>query len=507
MSPNSFVSPQEAVSRETDRAIAEIAARIAPHDRVVFVSGDFNIIHPGHLRLFNFAAECGDFLVVGIHGDGLGKTLVPEALRLESVSAIGVVNHAVVLRVPPHDFIAKLRPHLVVKGREHSSHYNVEQPVVESYGGKLLFCSGEISFSSRDLLKSGLSDINFDSIHKPTDYPARHNFTFKDLTHLVGGFSSLRVMVLGDLIVDEYVDCAALGMSREDPTLVVTPILSEQFVGGAGIVAGHARGLGAQVSYFGVCGADGPSHFARSHLEAQGVELHLLEDSTRPTTLKQRFRSSGKTLLRVSHLRQHDISGELIEAMAAQIEAQLTQTDLVIFSDFNYGCLPQSLVDRVIAGCRSRGVPMAADSQASSQVSDISRFLDMKLLTPTEHEARLAVRDFQSGLVVLADLLRDKARAEAVIITLAAEGVLIHSPDDPSGLVTDRLPAFNSTPRDVSGAGDSFLTCASMALALGADIWKAAYLGSVAAACQVRRLGNRSLLAHEVIEELIHCEP
>ncbi|MFX0591110.1 hypothetical protein ACOARS_13425, partial [Glaesserella parasuis] len=87
-----------------------------------------------------------------------------------------------------------------------------------------------------------------------------------DLRSTVEKFKGLRVAVLGDLIVDEYVSCEALGMSQEDPTLVVTPIMQERFIGGAGIVASHACKLGAQVNYFSVAGKDAAADFAREKL-------------------------------------------------------------------------------------------------------------------------------------------------------------------------------------------------------------------------------------------------
>src|SRR2546430_2683740 len=114
---------------------------------------------------------------------------------------------------------------------------------------------------------------------------------------------------------------------------------------------------------------------------------------------------------------------------------------------------------------------MVADSQSSSQVSDVSRFKGMRLLTPTEREARLATRDFSSGLVILAEALRQKAQAEHVILTLGSEGLVVQVPEpNPGYFSTDRLPALNSAPKDSAGAGDSLLASAAMAVAVGADI-------------------------------------
>jgi len=483
--------------------LSSIRAECPAGGRIVFVSGNFNIIHPGHTRLLNFAAGCGDHLVVGVNPDGASAALLPQELRLESVRAIGVVNQAAILPVAPEDFIRLLKPAIVVKGKEHESQYNPELEAVNEYGGKLLFSSGEVQFSSRELLQRELHETNFSTTVKPLDFLKRHDFSLSDLIPIVRKFSDLSVIVVGDLIIDEYINCEPLGMSQEDPTLVVTPLATERFIGGGAIVAAHARGLGARVKYYSVAGADPVAVMATELLTKYEVDSTLLVDESRPTTVKQRYRAGYKTLLRVSHLRQHDISAALGAELFGKIAPAVRDADLMIFSDFNYGCLPQSLVDDVIECCRESGVMMAADSQASSQVCDLARFKGMRLLTPTEHEARMSVRDMRSGLVVLAETLRQSANAVDVLVTLGREGLLIHSPVGETGnFLTDQLPAFNRGPKDVSGAGDALLCCASMALAAGANIWQAAYLGSLAAGCQVGRIGNLPLRTEELLAQL-----
>ena len=147
------------------------------------------------------------------------------------------------------------------------------------------------------------------------------------------------------------------------------------------------------------------------------------------------------------------------------------------------------------------GILMAADSQSSSQVGDISKFSNMTLVTPTEREIRLSLNDFESGLVVLSDKLVRKSQAKYVFTTLGAEGILIYNnvQDD---LLTDNINALGNVVRDVSGAGDSLLTCSAMALAVGANIWQSAYLGSLASAIQVSRVGNIPIQKDELLQEL-----
>lgn len=477
--------------QDSQTVLQELMKLAAGRPRIVFVSGNFNIVHPGHLRLLRFAAECGDFLVVGVNDDQSQGALLEEALRLDSVRSISFVDYAFVLHDKPEDFIRYLRPSVVVKGNEHEMHTNPELDAVKSCGGKLLFSSGDVSFSSIELLKKEFNQLNYSTIVPPRDFPLRHGFTMEDLDGTLGEMSRLRVCVIGDTIVDEYITCDPLGMSQEDPTIVVTPILSERFLGGAAIVAAHARSLGADVRFFSIVGQDNAAEFVRDRLRDYGVTSWLYEDDSRPTTLKQRFRANGKTLLRVSHLRNLDISTELRQRLLHEIKAALTEVDLLIFSDFNYGVLPQALVDEICEFCRVRKIMTVADSQSSSQIGDISRFKGTTLITPTEREARIALRDFNSGLAVITQALSARAHTDNIIITLGTEGVLIYAPiTDKQEWHTDRLPSFNTAPKDIAGAGDSLLTCASMAMAVGCNIWQAAYLGSLAAACQVGRIGN-----------------
>ncbi len=484
-------------------AIEAIRHKAGSNKKIVFVQGNFNIVHPGHLRLLRFAAENGDFLVVGINDHDPCAHLFPEATRHEGVQSINFVNHAFVLRDPVEKFIRHLRPHTVVKGKEHEDRTNIEQAELEDYGGKLLFGSGDISFSSLDLLRREFARPAMKNIQVPDDYLARHGHNRNSIHSILNRIRGLKVAVVGEMIVDEYIACDPLGMSQEDPTIVVTPVASQKFLGGAGIVAAHALSLGAEVDFFSIVGKDETAAYSSEQLKAQGVGVHFLEDESRPTPLKQRFRANGKTLLRVSHLRQHDISKELVRKMTSQILERLEGKDLLIFSDFNYGCLPKQLVDALIAKANSHQIMMAADSQSSSQVGDVSRFEGMTLLTPTEREARLALRDFNSGLVAVSHALQKKSLAKNVIVTLGAEGLLINgSSEGAADPITDRIPALNGAPKDVAGAGDSLLTATAMALASNHDIWQSACFGALAAACQVSRVGNSPLTREDIETEL-----
>jgi len=293
-------------------------------------------------------------------------------------------------------------------------------------------------------------------------------------------------------------------MSQEDPTIVISPIDSRKFIGGAGIVAAHAAGLGANVNFISVVGNDNIYEYAKNKLIIYGVNFHLEIDNNRPTTLKQRYRCENKTMLRVSHLHQNAISIELQDNIYNYLLKIIDKINVLVFSDFNYGCLPQTLVDKIIKLSNLHNVYLAADSQSSSQIGDIARFKKMNLITPTEKEARISTRNKEDGLIIMADKLKNISDPKSILLKLGENGLLIHSSvENHTEWQTDKIDALNPFPKDVSGAGDSLLITSAMATACGANIWESAVLGSLAAAIQVGRFGNIPLQLNELKAQIL----
>jgi rfaE bifunctional protein kinase chain/domain len=399
--------------------------------------------------------------------------------------------------------LRNLRPDIVVKGKEYQSVKNAELEILKEWGGELVFSSGESTYSGAEFLKNGLPTPEPANFKRPADFARRHDCDHDRLLAITSHFTSLKVVVIGDTIVDEYVTCEALGMSREDPTLVISPRHTDRFLGGAGIVAAHSAALGATTKFFSVTGNDTIAAYVYEQLKKAGVETYLINDDSRPTTLKKRYRCEGKTLLRVSDLRQHEASAAIQDRLLAELESAIAEADVLIFSDFNYGCLPQQLVDKIVQYAKIKGKIIIADSQSSSQVGDISRFKNTNLLTPTEHEARVAMMDNESGLVILAEKLANKTNTKHIFLKLGSEGLLIHSMGD-EGWQTDRIEALNQNPKDVAGAGDSLLITSAMSICVGSSIWEAALIGSYAAGLQVSKIGNIPLVMRELVQEFSH---
>ncbi len=131
---------------------------------LAFVSGNFNVVPPGHLRLLKFAAEQADVLVVGVNSDKVTGVTLPQDMRLENVRSISIVDYAVGLDAPADAFIEAMKPNLVAKGKEFEKRFNPEQAAVKSHGGRLVFGSGELRFAWVSLLKARRHFANFSTL-------------------------------------------------------------------------------------------------------------------------------------------------------------------------------------------------------------------------------------------------------------------------------------------------------------------------------------------------------
>ena len=168
--------------------------------------------------------------------------------------------------------------------------------------------------------------------------------------------------------------------------------------------------------------------------------------------------------------------------------------NLIVLSDFNYGSLPDDLIKKIINLANKNKICVTADSQISSQIGDVTKFKNTKLLAATEFEIRRSLKNNKDGLVVLTEKLRQETGASNILVKLQEQGILIHSLNKnkkiKSNYENDDLEAMNLSPIDTAGAGDSMLVVSSLSLAAKASIWEAAYLGSLASAVQISRVGN-----------------
>ena len=459
------------------------------------VSGKFKVLHVGHLRLFETAANLADELIVAVDSSDISSDELNWRINL--LKNIGSIHQVVEFSGNIKELIEEIKPEYVVKGSEFSRSKNIEESALAEYGGKLVFSSGNYFYSE----STSKSDL-LEDIEHHLEFLARRQIDKFKLNSIVNEFSKLKICVIGDLIIDEFIECRPIGMSQESPSIVVAPIKTNRFIGGAGIIAKHCSELGAETTFISLIGDDEQGEWASKSLKVSNLKLVLESEKSRHSTIKTRYTSSQQVLFRLNQFNNEYISEKQEQIILQYIKDKCVNFDLFIFSDFSYGLLTPFLVNQIIDHCKSNKIKIAADSQTSSQVGDISKFVGVDLLTPTEKEARIELKDEVSGLVVLAEKLRKKLSCENLILKLGADGVLIHGLDSKDGefLDTDQVKALNSNPQNISGAGDSLLAGAALSLACNGDIYLSAYVGSMVAAIHVAKTGNLPISKNELFQ-------
>lgn len=475
----------------------------------VFCYGHFNVIHPGHIRFLQYAHSQGKHLTIAMIGDNLiapdmRQHYFSEKDRANGLAALEFVDKVIILNETNlGELISVQCPGVLVLGKEYESQSN---PVLSSQlqraaaaGTRIIYHAGEIHYSSSDLLRGSVHDLEAERRQLFLQACKRQQLTTKRLIDRISKFSSGKLLVVGDTIVDQYVACDAIGMSAEAPVLVVKEIEAREFIGGAAVVAAHVRALGAQCTYLSVTGKDENANVVSRGLTTQGVTANLIADESRPTTFKIRYMVDNQKLFRVSRLKEHNLSKEVEEVFIRNLHKEAENAEAILVSDFVYGVITPKVLIEIQKIAREKDILLFGDLQCSSQVGDVAQFKNFHLICPTEREARIALSNQQDGVEWIANSLLEKTHSRNLIIKLGAEGFISYErrPDD--GFVDrEHFPALVSNPIDVAGAGDSLLAAMAVSFCAGASLMEASAIGACMAALAVQTIGNMPVSYHKL---------
>lgn len=319
---------------------------------------------------------------------------------------------------------------------------------------------------------------------------------------LLASLARQRVLVAGDVFVDEYIFGRATRLSREAPIPVLEFSRREYIGGGAANPASNIAALGAKAALASVVGDDAEGIRLRELLVAAGVDVGcVLTDRGRPTTVKTRIVSEGtlrfsQQLARVDRIERTPIASAVAAALLANIAERLGATDAVVCSDYLSGLLTPELVAKLRSLCDEHGVLLAVDAQG-----ELGKYRGAGLLRCNNDEAAAflgrPIEDEEAFRAALGELL-ERLEPGLMVVTRGRDGLSLQGREQPYLFV----PAHRVEAADTTGAGDTFI--AVMTLALAADIAApmAARLANYAAGLVVRRLGNATVTPAELAEGL-----
>ncbi|MEB3187831.1 MAG: PfkB family carbohydrate kinase [bacterium] len=323
------------------------------------------------------------------------------------------------------------------------------------------------------------------------------------LAELGRAFARTRVLVLGDVIADEFLTGSVTRISREAPVLILHHQKTDLVPGGAANAAANIASLGGQVHVLGLVGPDTTGEGLRKALEIRGVEASaLLLAEGRPTTTKTRISASSQQsvtqqIVRVDREVREPIAGDLEARVLETLEALVPQVDAILISEYGNGLVTPRVLAHALELARRHDCGVTVDAQG-----DLAPYQGVRALTPNQPEAEavvgFAITD-EASLRRAGDLLLEQTDAECVLITRGALGIACF---ERGGRLT-QIPAFNRTEVfDVTGAGDTVVGTLTLALAAGATPVEATLVANLAASQVVRRFGTATVSLDELHEAI-----
>jgi D-beta-D-heptose 7-phosphate kinase/D-beta-D-heptose 1-phosphate adenosyltransferase len=315
---------------------------------------------------------------------------------------------------------------------------------------------------------------------------------------IAAAMSGHRVLVVGDVMLDEFVWGRVSRISPEAPVPVVEVTGRSAHLGGAGNVAANVRALGGDAVLAGVVGGDEAGARVRAELAARGVHDRLLDaGSARRTTLKTRIVAHGQQVVRADQEDADELPRELEARLADQAARELRGASALVVSDYQKGVVTERLLRRLLRAARAARVPVLVDPKPRH----FRRYRGVTVVTPNQPEAEQVTGlrlDSDARLAAAGRRMLALLGCRAVLLTRGEHGISLFE----RGKAPQHVPAVAREVFDVTGAGDSVIATLALALAAGATLGEAAVLANTAAGVVVGKLGTAQASQAELLTAL-----
>lgn len=472
--------------------------------KIVLCHGVFDLLHLGHIEHFLDAKKQGDVLVVSITAakyvnKGPGRPYFDDSQRLEVLSNIETIDYCLLSEsVTVHDVIKYVQPDVYAKGKEYSVSSNditenigKEEQLVREYGGVMYYTEGEVHSSSK-LLNRFFEALPNNVLQSSISMKSKYGFNLiQQIRDKAEGFRNLKILVVGDVILDEYVFGSVQGITMKDASISVFYDKEERYAGGALAIARHLAGFSDNVT---LCSMIGTENGVREFIKEQmkNVELEIVEDEGFTTPVKRRYlkanvqRQEYDKLLSVNRLMKREERKSFdYGVFHKRLQRMISEFDMVVVGDFGHGLIDEETIH--VLEDKSRFLAINCQSNSANMGTNIiTKYKKANMFVVDERELRLA---FGQALRTREELLTELAenmQSKYAWVTVGAEGAIgIHD-----GEMTQQ-PALTLSVKDTVGAGDAFYSLASMCAYSEMPLEPATMVANAAGALKAGVVGNR----------------
>ncbi|HLF18662.1 MAG TPA: PfkB family carbohydrate kinase [Candidatus Omnitrophota bacterium] len=461
---------------------------------VVLCHGVFDIVHLGHIRHFNLAKKEGDILVVSTTSDqhvkrGPGRPFFNENLRAETLASLQITDYVCIIDAPTAtDFIKALKPDVYVKGSEYKQKEKdvtgmiyEEEEAVKSIGGRLAF-TDDITFSSSSIINSQLDTFPPRTVKYLKAISKRYTIDY--IVNAIKGLNKLKVLVIGDAIIDEYHYCTPMGRSSKAEVIVNKYKSEEIFAGGALATANNVASVCENVDLITVLGAENTyQDFIESKLSKKINPLFYYRNDT-GTTVKRRF-VSNETLrkqFQICYMNDTDIPKREETRIIKQLTKVIDKYDLVVVSDFGHGFLTERIRQILCEKSKYLALNVQTNS-ANAGFNLVTKYRHANCVCIDEMELRYAAHDRFGDVRDLSKKIYEQIGCEHIIATRGPAGSICYS----KAHGFHETPAFSDKVIDPIGAGDAFFAFIAPCFAAGLPQEVVSFIGNAVGslACQI----------------------
>jgi len=469
---------------------------------IVHCHGVFDLLHIGHIRYLQAARQLGDLLIVTVTADsfvnkGPHRPAFEQRLRAEALAALDCVDHVCINHYPTAmEALRQLRPNVYVKGAEFRDHKTPEllreEAEAAALGVRVEFID-EFRSSSSSLINNYLSPFSEEADQYLLKF--RQQRTAADMLGRLAQAGDLRVLVVGEGILDEYVTCSTMGQSPKSPNVVGRFLSQERYLGGALAIANHLAGFCRDVRLIGLLGQQQTEEeWIRAQLRSD-VEPRFVLKAGAPTIVKRQYREVyfANTLFELNYLSEAPLADAEADLLDEWLRDEVAQADLVVVADYGHTMLS----GRSIRTICERAKYLAASTPANAAnlgYHTISQYPRADYVCLAEHDLRLDRRSRSGELASLLQQAAQLLHAGKSAVTTGSKGCLCYGPE--AGFA--QAPSLATRVVDRFGAAEAFLAVTSLCAAVGLPLEELAFLGNVAGAEAVSVMGKSRFLEEGV---------
>lgn len=522
---NNFATQIAALSEEPNIEHLKTAKKIVPLDevshtltslrqgkRVVHCHGVFDLMHIGHIKHLQSAKSYGDILVVTITPDrfvnkGPGRPHFTEHLRAEALASLSCVDFVVINQHPTAvEPIQIIEPDFYVKGIEYQNaeddvtgKISEEEATVHSVNGQLIFTK-DIVFSSSSLLNRYFSPFSPEVVRYVDAF--KEKFHINDILHYFEGCKKLKVLLIGEAIIDVYHYSEAIGKSGKEPVLATKSHREEIYIGGVLAIANHLSDFCAEITCLTSLGEKGEYEaFIRKNLK-QNVNIEFQYKKDSPTIVKKRYveEYSGQKMFEIYEIDDCYFNESQRHEFNDTIKKHIADYDVVIVADYGHGLLAPDAIETI----ERKAKFLAINTQANASnhgFNCVSKYKKADYVCIANRELQLNYRQKHISTDEQIEQLMNEFDYKHVVVTSGLRGSFSCKQDEPIYVT----PALATSVKDRVGAGDAVLSVTSLFVAQGAPAEMVGFVGNVVGSQAVNIMGNKSFIEKiPLVKHIVH---